>query len=423
MHIFERLESEVRSYCRAFPAVFTHARAARIFDETGRSYIDFFSSAGSLNYGHNNPRFKRALLEYVESDGVIHTLDMATAAKRRFLERFEEVILAPRRLDYKLQFPGPTGTNAVEAALKLARKIRQRSTVVAFTNAFHGVTLGSLAATAAPHHRGAAGVPLRHVVHLPFDGYRGAEHDTAKDLEAYLDDPARGGKDAPAAILLETVQAEGGIHPAGLPWLRSVAELARRRDILLIVDDIQTGCGRTGPFFSFESAGIEPDIVCLSKSLSGYGLPFSLVLIKRELDRWRPGEHNGTFRGHNLAFVTAAAALDYWRDDQLSQRVLAFGRRARQRLEGVAARYPEACDPVRGRGLMLGLPMREAAHAGEISRTAFERGLLVETCGPHDEVVKLLPPLTLDESELDAGLDILEASVTAVVAGKRTAIT
>lgn len=417
LETFERLESEVRGYVRTFPAVFDRAQGSRLYDEEGRGYLDFFAGAGVLNYGHNPPELKKSLLEYLERDGVTHTLDMASAAKRRFLERFREVILEPRGLDYKLQFPGPTGTNAVEAALKLARKVTGRTNVIAFTDGFHGMTLGSLAATGNAGKRAGAGVPLGNVSRMPFDGYLGDGTDTLDVLRAYLEDSSSG-MDAPAAAIVETVQAEGGVNVARAEWLRGLADLLAAHGVLLIVDDIQVGCGRTGAFFSFEEAGIRPDIVCLSKSLSGYGLPFAVVLLKPELDVWEPGEHNGTFRGHNPAFVTGAAALSFWEDGALSEAVERKGEHAADWLRAIASRHPEAGARVRGRGLILGLAFEDPAVAPAVSAECFRRGLVIETSGARGEVVKLLPPLTIGDEELDEGLGILEASVAAVLHGE-----
>jgi diaminobutyrate-2-oxoglutarate transaminase len=417
LETFERLESEVRGYVRTFPAVFDRAQGSRLYDEEGRAYLDFFAGAGVLNYGHNPPELKRRLLEYLERDGVTHTLDMASSAKRHFLERFREVILEPRGLDYKLQFPGPTGTNAVEAALKLARKVTGRTNVVAFTDGFHGMTLGSLAATGNAGKRAGAGVPLGNVSRMPFDGYLGEGTDSLDVLRAYLEDSSSG-MDAPAAAIVETVQAEGGVNVARAEWLRGLADLLAEHGVLLIVDDIQVGCGRTGAFFSFEEAGIRPDIVCLSKSLSGYGLPFAMVLLKPELDVWEPGEHNGTFRGHNPAFVTGAAALSFWEDGELSEAVERKGEHAADWLRAIASRHPEAGASVRGRGLILGLSFDDPEVAPAVSAECFRRGLVIETSGPRGEVVKLLPPLTIGDEELDEGLGILEASVAAVVHGE-----
>lgn len=418
MQTFERLESEVRGYVRSFPTVFEKAEGHTLIGEDGRRYIDFFAGAGVLNYGHNNPRLKERLLDYVAGDGVVHTLDMASVAKRRFLERFEEVILEPRGMRYKIQFPGPTGTNAVEAALKLARKATGRMNVVSFTDAFHGMTLGSLAATGNAAKRAGAGVPLAHTTAMPFDGYLGDGVDTLKMLAAYLEDTSSG-LDKPAAAIVETVQAEGGVNVARFEWLRRLAELLAEHDVLLIVDDIQVGCGRTGPFFSFEPAGIEPDVVCLSKSLSGFGLPFAVDLIKPELDVWEPGEHNGTFRGHNPAFVTAVEALSYWEDDSLTRDVETKAALALGRLEEVAAAHPDEGLAVRGRGLIQGLVFPDPEATDRVSQECFRRGLIIETAGPRGEVLKLLPPLTITEEALREGLDIIEASVAAVLAGDR----
>ncbi|MXY79607.1 MAG: aminotransferase class III-fold pyridoxal phosphate-dependent enzyme, partial [Chloroflexi bacterium] len=348
MSVITDLESEVRSYCRAWPAVFTTARGALVEDEAGRSYIDFFAGAGALNYGHNDPRLLEPLVAYLADGGILHSLDMTTRAKVDFLERLRDVILRPRGLDYKVQFPGPTGTNAVEAALKLARKVTGRRTVVAFRDGFHGMTLGALAVTANPSKRAGAGVPLEHTVALPFDAGP-AGGDSLAALAALLDGPEA---ERPAAVILETIQAEGGVNVASDEWLRGLSALCERSGVLLIIDDIQVGCGRTGPFFSFESAGIRPDIVTLSKSLSGVGQPLSLVLLRPELDAWAPGEHNGTFRGNNAAFVTAAAALDYWRDDGLTRRVERNAVVMWAALDGLRERHPDRFTAVRGRGMI-----------------------------------------------------------------------
>ena len=413
LETFEKHESEVRSYCRSFPTVFTRAEGSELFDQAGKRYIDFFAGAGALNYGHNHPELKRALIQYIERDGVTHALDMATVAKERLLETFHELILKPRGLDYKIQFPGPTGTNAVESALKLARKVTGRHNVVCFTNGFHGMTLGALAVTGNSFKRQGAGVPLSHSIPMPFDGFQG--QGSLDYLEAYLKNSSSG-MDLPAAIILETVQAEGGINVASTAWLRRLEQIARQNGILLVVDDIQVGCGRTGKFFSFEEAGIHPDIVCLSKSLSGYGLPMALVLLKPELDLWSPGEHNGTFRGFNHAFVTATAALNFWRDEQLTQGVKTRSEKVRNRLESIASKYEDLGTEVRGRGLILGLSSSLTGLAQSVSKHAFEAGLIVETAGAEDEVLKVLCPLNIPLSLLSQGLDILEESFDKAVA-------
>jgi diaminobutyrate-2-oxoglutarate transaminase len=412
MHLFERHESQVRSYCRGWPTIFDRAVGSEMWDVDGRRFLDFFSGAGSLNYGHNHPDLKRPLLDYLERDGIVHSLDAHTAAKAAFLETFHSLVLAPRGLDYRVQFPGPTGTNAVEAALKLARKVKGRESVISFTNAFHGMTLGSLAVTGNSMKRGGAGVPLSHTAVMPFCNY--LEEGSGLDyLDSVLADSGSG-FDRPAAVIVETVQGEGGLNVASTTWLRRLLGVCRENDMLLIVDDVQMGCGRTGRFFSFEDAGIAPDIVCLSKSISGYGLPMALTLLSPELDLWEPGEHNGTFRGHNPAFVTARAALRrFWADDSLSAEVGRKAAHVRTTLDELADELPGA--EVRGRGLAQGLAFVDPDLATEVCAAAFASGLLLETSGPEGEVVKLMPPLTIDAAHLDEGLGLLVDAVRATV--------
>lgn len=409
MNIFEQHESEVRGYCRSFPTVFATAKGAWMTDTAGKRYLDFFSGAGVLNYGHNPDRIKQALLAYLMRDGITHTLDMYSEAKEAFIRRFHDVILQPRGLEYKLQFPGPTGTNAVEAALKLARKVTGREQVVGFTNAFHGMTLGSLSVTGNGFKRAGAGVSLNHAASMPFDGYLGTDVDTLDVFEAMLIDNGSG-MDVPAAVILETVQAEGGVNVASTAWLQRLRRITEQHGIVLIADDIQVGCGRTGRFFSFEEAGIVPDIVTLSKSLSGYGLPMALVLIRPDLDQWAPGEHNGTFRGHCPAFVTATAALGFWENTLLQDSVARKEDIVRESLEQMV-RTTGVEATVRGRGLIYGVDFADAELATRISQACFKRGLIIETAGINDQVLKLLPSLTIKEDELQHGLDIIRSSL------------
>lgn len=419
LKIFDRLESEVRGYIRAFPTLFAKARGASLIAEDGSSYIDFFSGAGTLNYGHNNPALKQRLLDYIEADGVVHSLDMATVAKKELLETFERVILAPRGLSYKIQFPGPTGTNAVEAALKLARQIKGRANIISFTNGFHGVSGGSLAATGNSKFRDAAGIALANTTFMPYDGYLGEDGDTIGYLERMLADSSSG-VDMPAAAIVETVQGEGGVNVARFEWLRALEQVCRRHDMLLIVDDIQVGCGRTGTFFSFEGAGISPDIVTLSKSISGFGLPMALVLMKPEIDVWKPGAHNGTFRGNNLAFVTARAALlHYWSTGEFEQSIRRKAGIMHGWLDHIARGYDAGAFSVRGRGMIQGLATEHSGLAARITARAFENGLVVETSGASDQVIKLLPPLTIEEAALRKGLEILDLSTAEVLGVER----
>jgi diaminobutyrate-2-oxoglutarate transaminase len=416
MKIFEEIESEVMSYGRAFPRLFNKAQAEFMWDVEGNKYLDFLAGAGTLNYGHNNPIFKKLLLDYINDDGIVHGLDMHTKAKGEFLEAFKEKILTPRNYEYMLQFTGPTGTNAVEAAMKIARNVTGQQNIVSFTNGFHGVSLGSLSATGNSHHRDAAGVSMVGVHRMPFDGYLGDSIDTTEYLDKVLSDSSSG-INSPAAVIVETVQGEGGINAASFEWLRNLEKVCRKHKLLLIVDDIQAGCGRTGTFFSFEEAGIKPDIITMSKSLGGYGLPFAMVLIKPEFDQWKPGEHNGTFRGNNLAFVTAKAAIDhYWSDDKFSQEIKRKGEIITKRFDSIVAQYGEGNFYTKGRGMFQGINCVNGELASKITRAAFKKGLIIETSGADDHVIKLLCPLVIKEENLIKGLDIIEECIREVCA-------
>ncbi|WP_410648096.1 diaminobutyrate--2-oxoglutarate transaminase [Amycolatopsis sp. cmx-4-54] len=415
MSIFEELESEVRSYSRGWPVVFDRAQGSYLYDEDGKAYLDFFAGAGALNYGHNNPALKRALIDYIARDGVTHALDMFTVAKRDFLETLQEKILRPRELDYKVVFPGPGGANAVEAALKLARKVTGKESVINFTNAFHGMTLGALSVTGNSMKRGGAGVPLVHATPMPYDNYFDGSIPDFLYFEKLLEDSGSG-LNEPAAVIVEGVQGEGGINAARVEWLKALDDLCKKHGILLILDDVQMGCGRTGPFFSFEDAGIKPDIVCLSKSIGGYGIPMALTLIRPDLDVWEPGEHNGTFRGISPAFVTATEALRvYWSDDALEKSTKAKGERIAAAFQGIVEAYPDANLFAKGRGLARGIEFANGDLAGKVCAAAFERGLLMETSGPDGEVMKVLPPLTLTDDELTKGLSIIDEAVATVL--------
>lgn len=413
LKVFKEKESEVRSYSRAFPTVFDHARGSIIYDESNNRYIDFFAGAGTLNYGHNNPMITKALIEYLRNEGIVHGLDKATTSKRRFIESFYSTILEPRDLEYKIQFPGPTGTNAVETALKLARMIKGTSNIIAFTNAFHGLTMGSLSITGNDFYRDESFISRNNVAFMPYDGYFCDTINTIDYLRKFLEDSS--GLDDPAAVIVETVQGEGGVNVASNKWLRQLYELCHEFDILLIVDDIQVGNGRTGLFFSFEHAGIEPDIVTLSKSIGG-GLPLSLVLMKPELDIWKPGEHTGTFRGNNLAFVAATQIFNnYWKTDELTREINKKSAILRKHLESIRDRHPELEADVCGRGLIYGLDIPHRGFCENLAHAAFDRNVIIELAGADDNVLKFLPPLIIEEEVLREGLDIIEESVEDVL--------
>ncbi|WP_176548048.1 diaminobutyrate--2-oxoglutarate transaminase [Bacillus sp. AC79A.1] len=411
--IFNNYESNVRSYCRNFSNVFYKAKNAVIFDELGREYIDFFAGAGALNYGHNNEYIKEKIISYLFEDGIIHGLDMHTVAKRDFMKKFIEEVLEPKGLDYKLQFCGPTGTNAVEAALKLARKVKNRTGVFSFMGGFHGMSLGSLSVTGNVQHRKGAGLPLQNVTFMPYPYGFMKQFDTLEYMEAVLNDP-NSGVEIPAAIIVETVQAEGGIIVAPTDWLRRLRDLCSKYDILLICDEIQVGCGRAGSFFSFERADIIPDMVVLSKSIGGYGLPMSLLLLKPELDIWKPGEHNGTFRGNQLAFIAAKAAIDYWEEFDLQKQIQDRATFIEKFLTNEIKPLHTALD-VRGMGMIWGIDFTNFESenlANVISKEAYEQGLIIESAGRNDTVLKIMPPLTIEMSLLEKGCAILKETIT-----------
>ena len=409
MEIFDQLESNVRGYCRAFPVVFTKAQNALLTDSEGKEYIDFLGGAGTLNYGHNNPKFKQALVDYINSDGMTHGLDMHTNAKQAFLESFQQRIIKPRKMEYRVQFTGPTGTNAVEAALKIARKNTGRHTIVSFTNGFHGVTQGSVAVTANQKYKESVGMPLPGVQFMPYDGYLG-DFDTLEYFEKALEDQSSG-LGHPAGVIVECIQGEGGLNVASKAWMLRLQEICRRHSMVLIVDDIQAGCGRSGTFFSFEEFGIKPDVITLSKSLGGYGLPMAIVLLKEQLDSWNPGEHNGTFRGNNHAFITARQALEhYWSDDHFSHEVQKKAAHLQARLKEIQAKHGGQLKH-KGKGIMQGLEFKSGNIADAVTTLAFKRNLVIETSGSDGQVVKVLAPLTIENELLDRGLDILSGCI------------
>ena len=412
--IFENIESNVRSYCRNFPAVFTKAKGAIMTDENGKDYIDFFAGAGALNYGHNPDAINNKLIAYLQSNGIVHSMDMFTAPKREFLEYFQANILAPRGMNYKIQFAGPTGTNAVEAAVKLARKVKGRQNIFAMMGAFHGMTMGALALTTDRCSREGAGQILPNVTHIPSPEMF-PELDTVAYMERLITDD-HSGVEKPAAIILETVQADGGINVFEVEWLQRLRQLCDRHDILMICDDIQVGCGRTGNFFSFERANIIPDIVTISKSIGGCGMPLALVLFKPELDIWEPGQHTGTFRGNQLALIAGKAGLETFIETNLGEEVKRKEAMVRQFL----ARELPAIDPkiaYRGLGLIWGIDF--SAFEGDVTKpliaACFRKGLIIERVGRDNNVLKVMPPLMIEDELLMQGLQIICDAIKEVI--------
>ncbi|MET7394189.1 diaminobutyrate--2-oxoglutarate transaminase [Dactylosporangium sp. NPDC005572] len=411
--VFQARESVARSYCRVFPAVLSSALGSTVVAEDGTEYLDFFCGAGVLNYGHNHEHIKRRVIDYLEGSGLVHALDCYTPAKREFLDRFAGEILEPRGLPHRVQFCGSTGTDAVEAALKLARKHTGRAKVVAFSGSYHGVSRGSLAATSDLKLRKAAGVALDEVTFLPFPvGPKGA-FATVDLLERMLTDDLSG-LEPPAAVILEAVQMEGGVYRFPDVELRRLRELCDIHGIVLIIDEIQAGCGRTGTFFSFETAGIVPDLITVSKSISGLGLPMSVLLIREGMDSWDVGDHPGTFRGNQLAFVAACAALDLWQRPD-------FVAKARQGAELLRRFWQDNTPPgveIRCEGHAIGIDLRAVggrSAADAVVSRCFEHGLIVESTGRDKAVVKVFPALTMSPEVLILGCEIIHDALRSVL--------
>lgn len=411
--IFEKNESEVRSYCRKYPVIFDKGLNSELYSVDGRRYIDFLAVAGSMNYGHNNPEIKDKILTYLQDDHVINMMDMYTSAKEEFLSTFSSKILEPRGLNYKVMCCGPTGTNAVEAAIKLARKNTKRTEVLAFGGGFHGMTLGSLALTTDKVSREGASLPLTNVTHIPYEGTQGI--DSIAYLKWVLTDD-HSGVDKPAAIILETVQAEGGINVASVEWLKEVYQVCKDNDIIMIVDDIQVGNGRTGTFFSFERAGIKPDMVVLSKSISGFGMPMAILLIRPDLDIFRPAEHNGTFRGNQLSFVGATAGINYYVEHSMDKEVQRKAKMISDFLESEIIPLNKNLS-YRGIGFIWGIDFNaiDSTLALKVVHKAFDNGLIMEVAGRKDGVLKIMPPLTIQDDILNEGLNVMKESIVDVL--------
>lgn len=408
----EKYESNVRAYCRKFPVTFNRAKDSFMYDNNGDRYIDLLCGAGSINFGHNNQLILDAVIEYMQEDGILMSLDLHTKAKEDFLTAFNQIILEPRGLNYKIQFTSPSGTSAVESAVKLARKVTGRQNVICFTNGFHGMSGTSLSLTGNSFQRQA--VSQGGITRLPYDGYLGNDHDLIPFYRKLLTD-ASSGIDMPAAIILETVQGEGGINVASVNWLKGIRQLTEEFGIKLIIDDIQIGCGRTGQFFSFERAEIVPDLVCLSKSIGGIGLPLAMLLISPVIDKWNPGEDNGTFRGNNLAFVAAKEMLNlYWVDSELINEIHVKELMIKKFFDYLMNKHSVYIKECRGVGLMQGVEFYDENISEQVTKDCFANKLLIETCGPKDQVIKLMPALTINKDLLQIALDQLRDVIARV---------
>ncbi|MFE9045795.1 diaminobutyrate--2-oxoglutarate transaminase family protein [Streptomyces sp. NPDC007818] len=410
-------ESSARTYARSLPIVPVRARGLTIEGADGRRYLDCLSGAGTLALGHNHPVVLEAIHRVLDSGAPLHVLDLATPVKDAFTSELFATLPPGLASDARIQFCGPAGTDAVEAALKLVRTATGRSGLFAFTGAYHGMTTGALAASGGAEDVRVTRLPYPQSYRCPYGvgGDRGAEL-SARWTETLLDDP-KSGVTTPAGMIVEAVQGEGGVLPAPDAWMRRMRAITARHSIPLVVDEVQTGVGRTGAFWAVEHSGVVPDVMVLSKAIGG-SLPLAVVVYRSGLDAWEPGAHAGTFRGNQLAMAAGTATLAYVRENRLADRAATLGARMLGRLQGLQAAHPCVGD-VRGRGLMLGVelvdpgaaapddlaPPAAPALARAVRRECLARGLIVELGGRHSAVVRLLPPLTLTDEQATAVLD------------------
>ncbi|EMD1212372.1 pyridoxal phosphate-dependent class III aminotransferase [Vibrio alginolyticus] len=426
-------ESEVRSYPRRLPIAIKQAFGCLVEDTRGQIFLDCLAGAGTLALGYNHPEINQALKEQLDSGLPYQTLDIATSAKTTFIQSVKSFLPQELSENSVIQFCGPSGADAVEAAIKLAKQTTGRNTMFAFRGAYHGMTNGTMGMM------GNLGTKARrtglmsdvHFMPFPYNlrcpfGLSGDEG--AKASIRYIDrllNDDESGIMKPAAIIVEPVQGEGGVVPAPAFWLRELRRICDQHGILLIFDEIQCGVGKTGYNFAFEESGIVPDILCLSKAIGG-GLPMSLLVINKQHDTWKPGEHTGTFRGNQLAMVSGAKALEIIQRDNLVEHANIAGQYLRYGLESIQKRV-NCIAEVRGKGLMLGVeiktPNGELNKFGEpqadseltlsIQRAALERGLIVEKGGREGAVIRFLPPLIISFEQIDFALRVFEDAILA----------
>jgi diaminobutyrate-2-oxoglutarate transaminase len=432
-----RQESNARSYPRRIPIALKRAKGIYVEDVEGRIFIDCLAGAGTLALGHNHPVVIEAIRRVLDDELPLHTLDLTTPVKDRFVQDLLGVLPAGFAAKAKIQFCGPTGADAVEAALKLARTATGRRNVLAFQGAYHGMTQGALAVMGSHGPKraldglftGAQFLPFPYDYRCPFGvgGERGAEIGL-NYIANLLSDPESGVL-PPAAVIVEPVQGEGGVIPASAAWLRGLSALTREAGVPLILDEVQSGFGRTGAMFAFEHAGIEPDILVLSKAIGG-SLPLSLIVYREELDTWQPGAHAGTFRGNQMAMAAGLATLRFMQSEGLAAHAAAMGERLAKHLRELQQYRPHIGD-VRGRGLMLGVelvdpdgPSDRLGHppgdpelASRVQRECLKRGLILELGGRLGAVARFLPPLIITPDQIDQVAAIFAAAFDAATEG------
>ncbi|SBS32038.1 Diaminobutyrate--2-oxoglutarate aminotransferase [Marinomonas spartinae] len=414
----DAFESNVRSYPRKLPFAIAKAKGVWITDVEGKEYLDCLAGAGTLALGHNHDDILEALNAFLISGMPMHTLDLTTPIKDQFSEALLS-ILPNKGKEYCLQFCGPSGADAVEAALKLAKIATKRNTIISFTGGYHGMTHGALAVTGnnGPKEHvtnlmpGVQFFPFPHNYRCPtgMSGEKGAGI-LACQFQHFIEDVERGSP-LPAAVILEVVQGEGGVNPAPIHWLQQIRKVTQEHGILMIVDEVQSGFGRTGRMFAFEEAGIEPDMIVMSKAIGG-GLPLAILGIKKQFDAWHPGAHSGTFRGNQLAMAAGISTLNTLNKPHFLGSVMQRGHWLTGQLQALQSHYP-CLAQVRGRGLMIGIEIVDeglpsdssGAYVGdgllaaEIQRQCFKQGLILERGGRNGNVIRLLPPLIITQDE------------------------
>jgi diaminobutyrate-2-oxoglutarate transaminase len=426
-------ESSARTYPRRLPVAIAEASGSYITDVDGRRYIDFLAGAGVLALGHNHPELITAVRDQLSR--LTHGLDFPTPVREEFKRRQMAMLPADLRDDVKMHFCGPTGADGVEAAVKLCKKATGRGGVVAFQGSYHGSTHGAMSLTSETQPKaglqnllpGIHFAPYAYCHRCPLSLTPSTCATNCAELLTNTLRDTHGGVQRPAAVILELVQGEGGSIPAPVEFVRRIAAMARDLDVPLIVDEVQTGCGRTGTWFAFEQYGITPDVIVASKGLSGLGLPVSVIMYRKYLDTWAPGSHIGTFRGNNLAFASANAYLDVVERENLLAHVRSQGGYLLAELMKIH-RTTALIGDVRGLGLMLGIEMARyglvtaTEVAARLQRAALRRGLILEVGGREDCVVRLLPPLNVSRSTVDDALAVIRDAIGSVEADLRAGV-
>ncbi|WP_049902504.1 diaminobutyrate--2-oxoglutarate transaminase [Halococcus agarilyticus] len=428
-------ESNARTYPRELPLAISEAEGIEVVDADGNRYYDCLAGAGTLALGHNHPAVIEAMEDLLDRDRALHTLDITTPAKERFVDTLFDSLPDEFTDTARVHFCSPAGTDAVEAAAKLAKTATGNEPLLSFQGSYHGMTHGSLSLTGDRSAKADVSglVPNVHFLPYPYDyrppfglGGEDGHRAISRHIERVLDDPESGVTE-PAGVFVEAVQGEGGSIPAPDTWLRRLRELTRERDVPLIVDEIQAGLGRTGELYAFEHAGIVPDVVTLSKAVGG-GLPLSVMLYDEEVLDWESGAHVGTFRGNQLAMAAGRATIEHIVENDLAAHATAMGERFMEHFAAIDERFAAVGD-VRGRGLMLGLelvdptadPDSAGSHptdpdlAARVRRETFDRGLIVELGGRASATVRLLPPLIVTPEEVDEIASILTDAFAAAI--------